>query len=328
MIESFSTGPIRSDFSQIEKLGQLMSRNFTFNGTSITLFKRIEINLFVIPLFMFSFSLNFINQLLISYLSASLHELSHIVCAIIFKIKLHKIYLLPFGLSAQLDCTYVREPKKEAIIAAVGPLANLIIILLYFVITTYYCDKVTLSASKINLVYTVNIVMFLVNMLPILPLDGGRILKCYLTNKWGFIKAFNFVIIVTKIFSVFITIAGLYILIITKFNISIILIAAFILNNLTYEMKMSELVVMKDIIYSISKLDSGSKNTNTIVSFQDELARKILKLFSYNFYHIILIIDSDTKIIGQITETELINNIILHGHNIKLIDFHNIANGK
>ena len=193
----------------------------------------IEINWLILPLFVASIYLGFWYILAIAYLSVVIHELFHIITARLLKIRLKKLQILPFGISATLDCEYIKDPKNEILVAISGPVANLLIILVFYLYEINFYWVFSIDYQLLKFIYIINMAIFLVNLLPVLPLDGGRILKAYLTIKWGFIRAFNFTIILTKIFGYALIIIGIWILVITRFNFSLILISAFILSNIS-----------------------------------------------------------------------------------------------
>ena len=77
---------------------------------------------------------------------------------------------------------------------------------------------------------------------------------------------------------------------------------------------------MKDILYSAQKVNKDGKNANLLVAYHSSLACKLLKKFSYNFYHIIFIVDPNMHLIGSITETQLIDGITKYGNKVILND--------
>ena len=96
-----------------------------------------------------------VEAFLIFYLFIVLHELIHIVTALVLKIKINEITFLPFGVYAKFD--FNNHRIKEILVAMAGPLFSL---------------GIALTIEKF--MYQ-NIFIFITNMLPIYPLDGGRI---------------------------------------------------------------------------------------------------------------------------------------------------------
>lgn len=96
-----------------------------------------------------------------------------------------------------IDWKKLRRPKRDIIlVAAAGPLFNLILALCFAV-----CIKVGMlygvknSMVALFLVLTgqagvlINLILGFLNLIPILPLDGGRILLSLLPVKWAYYYA-------------------------------------------------------------------------------------------------------------------------------------------
>ena len=103
----------------------------------------------------------------ISYFFVIIHEYSHIIVAKIFKIKYNKVFFKIGGMCANIKKNNISN-AKYIIIYLAGPLINLI---LYFIFkNNYYISKI-------------NFILFIINLIPIKPLDGYNILIQILNNK-------------------------------------------------------------------------------------------------------------------------------------------------
>ncbi len=128
-----------------------------------------------------------------------LHEYGHALTAAYYNIPTRDIFILPIGGLARLE--YLPEsPIKEMVIAIAGPLVNLVIALLLSLILWVYGRPIDLSVMQnidgimsvhgllIGLLL-VNLTLFIFNLIPAFPMDGGRILRASLSIKWGRHKA-------------------------------------------------------------------------------------------------------------------------------------------
>lgn len=95
------------------------------------------------------------SRFFVLYFFILLHELTHMLTAIILGEKIYKIHLLPFG--CMLSLSSVPSNAKSFIIALSGPIFNI----LMFVLGIFPRENLTLA---------------LFNLFPVLPLDGGVIL--------------------------------------------------------------------------------------------------------------------------------------------------------
>lgn len=123
-------------------------------------------------------------------LFAFVHELGHILTGIILGFKPYSLEIMPVGLSISFKSKLENYNKKigkatalsikKIIIAIAGPLTNFVIVALAIRFS---------SLSKDLIIYS-NLLIAIFNMLPIYPLDGGRILKGILDIFWGRKKAY------------------------------------------------------------------------------------------------------------------------------------------
>lgn len=131
-----------------------------------------------------------------------IHELGHVVMGLIMGLKIEKLEIMPFGLSVSFKVNiddYNKKVKngnilhlKKIAIAAAGPLTNFIILL----IASHTNIKLNIVSNEI-LAYA-NILIMLFNLLPIYPLDGGRILKEFISIFEGSINAKKYINRVSK----------------------------------------------------------------------------------------------------------------------------------
>lgn len=114
-------------------------------------------------------------------LFAVLHELGHMLTGILLGFKPNSLEIMPVGLSIGFESkadNYNKKIKngtlltlKKIIIATSGPITNLIFIILFcfFDINFFNIDR--------ELIIYSNILIAIFNLIPIYPLDGGRIAK-------------------------------------------------------------------------------------------------------------------------------------------------------
>ena len=143
---------------------------------------RIKLNF---QIFIFLIIFYFTNQIEI-YVSllvlALLHELAHIVTGIVLGLKPRTLQITPFGFSVYFE-EYKRDGKKiltrqKNIITLAGPLFNLLLAIIAICVNFDYIFTI----SRETFIYA-NILLSAFNLLPIYPLDGGRIVKNIIGNK-------------------------------------------------------------------------------------------------------------------------------------------------
>ncbi len=178
-------------------------------------------------------------------LFAILHELGHLGMGVLLGLKPETINIMPLGVSISFKTSpkdYNEKIKKgtnlalkKMLIAMAGPIMNFVIVLL-FIIVPVHIKEIT----KLNIIYA-NILIGTFNLLPIYPLDGGRILKNLLHILYG-LKNSNELINKISNVSIIILTAVSSITILYFENIAILLIIIYlwglvIKQNKNYEVK-------------------------------------------------------------------------------------------
>ena len=160
-----------------------------------------------------------------------LHELAHMIVGLILGFKLLQIEIMPFGFCINF------LPKKEDLnikirkanlvelkyiyIAIVGPILNLTIAAIFSYISLQ-------SNSEFALLITyLNILLFIFNLIPIYPLDGGRIIESILKINKGISKTEKQMEIITKTTIILLTIISSIAILYLK-NIAILLIIIYL----------------------------------------------------------------------------------------------------
>ncbi|MEI6589440.1 MAG: site-2 protease family protein [Verrucomicrobiota bacterium] len=132
--------------------------------------------------------------LLISFFTCVvLHELGHSLMAKYFGIQVRRILLMPIGGMAEFE-TIPKEPYKELWITVAGPAVNAVIAC--FLIPFFWgsgslvsLDNTNSFAGLMRSLLAANIIMGLFNLIPVFPMDGGRILRALLAFKLPYVRA-------------------------------------------------------------------------------------------------------------------------------------------
>ena len=141
------------------------------------------------------------------------HETGHIVGALIFKWKIDKVILLPFGGITIFKENIDKPLKQELIIALLGPLFQILFYLIFK-------DNATFNHY--------NMAILLFNLLPIYPLDGSKILNIFFNELVSFKKSHILTIVVSEI-------TLFFLLFKTRINLLLLLILFFLIVEIVKE---------------------------------------------------------------------------------------------
>lgn len=150
-----------------------------------------------------------------------LHELGHGLVAQRFGVAVREIVLLPIGGVARL-LSEPKQPLHELLIAIAGPLVNVVLALGLFVALRSSGPLPVLDVAEMQtqalatpnvhgllvLLFYGNVLLAVFNMVPALPMDGGRVLRALLSFFVGQVRATNIAAGLAQVLAVGLAIFG------------------------------------------------------------------------------------------------------------------------
>lgn len=227
------------------------------------------------------------------------HEIGHAIAATSLNWRINKITLLPFGGVVDLDEHGNRPIYEEFIVTISGPIQHFVLYLLAKLLLKL--DLLPADLYSQFVYYNVSILIF--NLLPIWPLDGGKLIHQLLSILFPFVKAHQYTIYTSFFFLCICTAATL---VIQPINISIWVCLLFLFISLWIEWKNRHFVAIRFLMERfygnepyIQKLKSISLNKET----------KLFQVFS-NFqkgykYNVVFSIDKKNQ--QMLDENELLH---------------------
>ncbi len=207
---------------------------------------KIRIDLKIFIFFAIFYFTNQIKIYIIIMFFSFLHELGHIIVGIMLKMKLEKIEILPCGFSSSFKAN-LRDYKykiknanllilKNLIITMAGPIVSIIMVIIFTYIDIQYI-------TKQEAIYS-NLLIAIFNLIPLYPLDGGRIIKGILHIEFGREKSESIVSNVSRMAIVILTIISSIAVYCLK-NIAIFLICIFLWSLIIKEKNSKTLDILR-----------------------------------------------------------------------------------
>lgn len=253
----------------------------------------------------------------ISYLiSLLIHEFAHAIVASRLGYQCGKITLYPTG--ALLSGAYDEFTFKDEILVSIaGPLANLAMI----VTSVFFWWIFPELYNYLQIFVVANLSLFLFNLLPIFPLDGGRVLLAFLSCKLQRKNAIKISMHITIVFSILLFAYFCTSLFFApNFQIGITSLVVFISSFADSKELAYKRVIKSDL--KRKKLKRGLRVVELMVSKQTSVLQAYTKIDNYAYYNF-CVVDENFNIIEKFSEKE-IENILKE--NAPNITFENVIN--
>lgn len=207
---------------------------------------KIRIDLKILIFFAIFYITNQIKIYIIIMFFCFLHELGHILVGIILKMRVEKIEIMPCGLSTSFRANLTDLNHKikngnllelkKIIISIAGPILSLILVILLTYIDIPY-------VTRQDAIYS-NLLIAIFNIIPLYPLDGGRMIEGILYIELGMEKSKSIIRNISKVTIIILTIISSIAVYYLK-NIAIFLVCIFLWNMILQEKNSKTLDILR-----------------------------------------------------------------------------------
>ena len=267
-------------------------------------------NWFLLLMVFFAFA-GFAGQVLGIFASIIFHEFAHSAAATSLGYIVKEIEVLPFGGVAKAEKLSDVSGRAEGLIAVAGPLASLgLAAVLYF-----WALRLPEISNTLMFYVNANLILVGFNMLPALPLDGGRITRAYLSTIWDYGRATHFVLGITKTIGIILALTILCEFIIAKrINFTFIMAAFFLLLVGFKEKCYSSFRAMRILAQKKELLaKKGIMETVYFTVLETTPAKIILPYIESDRYYVFLLVDEDCRFVGSVSERDLWDRLLTYG---------------
>lgn len=237
----------------------------------------------------------------ITYGVMTLHELSHLLAAKMIGLRAAYIAFHPFGVNLKLKNKLICRLSDEIILYFAGPLCNIALACAALLVFRFYPNP------WLRFFYGSNIMLFVMNMLPVVPLDGGIVLKKLLMYRVGYKTAGRIMTAFSALLGAALFALGAYVLYVTQFNYSVLFLAVFLLGNAFTQKEKYNVDYVKELMFY---KDKSTKRVRHCIENIDEDYRRVAKSFNSGAYSVVYFLDGSGKINRIMTETEIIDKIL------------------
>ncbi len=185
------------------------------------------------------------------FVSVFIHEMAHSFMARGMGVEIKEISLWLFGGVANMS-EIPREPNLEIKLSIVGPLTSLVIGSICYSLGMFSPPVISFVLVYLGVI---NIILAAFNMIPALPMDGGRILRAVFAKRESYVSATKKAASVGKVFAILIGIFGIF------YNFFLILIAFFIYMGASQE---AQSIMVQEVLQRIKAKRIMSKGVETV----------------------------------------------------------------
>lgn len=230
---------------------------------------------------------------IITYTIMTLHELAHLIAAAAIGLKAENIKLSPFGVNLTLKNKIMCPMSDEIILYGAGPLINAIL-----AIVAIYFNNMEF--------YRINTVLFVMNLLPIIPLDGGMIALRLISCKLGRVRAKKLLSVISIVLGGFVMVLAVFSAVTGRMNISLFVIAVFLVGNLATSKEKYNI----DLINAVADRNKTSNKINIVVINERYTVVDALKTVSPSYTTLAVVLDENGDIEKMLSENDIINKTI------------------
>lgn len=195
------------------------------------------------------------------YLIVFIHELGHVFFAYLFNYKIKKVNIYPFG-GYTVFSDNINKPFIEELLVFVGGILFQMLLFLIFK------SIVNNDTYTYQIFYTYNITILLFNLIPVIPLDGAKILNIIFNYIFPFKKA--------HLFTIYISYIVVFILMITCKSLNMGLMIILLLFLLIKE-RINHIYIYNTFLIERYLKDMLYKKVNIINSFDVSKTKKYFK---------------------------------------------------
>ncbi|AVX31556.1 MULTISPECIES: M50 family metallopeptidase [unclassified Carboxydocella] len=275
---------------------------------------RFRINPWFLALLAFYFFTGLLYKALLVFLLVTGHELAHALVARLLGIRVREIELLPVGGVARLEGPLELKPFTDIIIAAAGPAFNFNLLILFFAGQKLGLPQgVDYDWPGLQYFWRINVLLLVFNLLPALPLDGGRIHRALLATKLGLKRATELTLYLSSGLALSLMLLGLVGLYLGITGLDFFLVAFFLLYTARKEKASTPYLIWRTLLerHRIEQNLMLAEGQVLVAGSQLTVLELVEKLRAGG-YNLVCVIDEEDSCCYWIKEHELLD-ILLNG---------------
>lgn len=238
-------------------------------------------------------------ELLSLFMIVFIHEMGHASCAHFFSWKINRILIMPFGGICDVDEHGNRPVAEELLVVLAGPLQHI-----WMGASVYFLGvNEVISTEFATTFQQFNVMVLLFNLLPVWPLDGGKVIYLFLTSRQPFLTAFRQSLVCSVIVLIFI---HLLFLIVFPFNLNVWVVLLYLYVTLWRQWNQLRYSFIRFLLERYNGKQIGIKKLDIIEVTGNEYLHSIMEEFRRGCKHVIHV-DDGKRMLGKLDENEMLH---------------------
>ncbi|WP_246320323.1 M50 family metallopeptidase [Paenibacillus qinlingensis] len=238
-----------------------------------------------------------------------IHELGHLTAAKGFGWRVQEVQLLPFGGVLIVDELGSTSTREELIVAIAGPLQHVWMIGLALILKSLDIG----SGNWWDYFIEANFMIGLFNLIPVMPLDGGKIMQALLGYIMSFHNTIVYSVWISMIISFSIIVMAIIQLVQGQLPINILVIGLFLLVSNWYAYRQIPYHFLRFLMgrgLRVGQLLSRGTRAQPIVITKQLTMAETLKLFMRERYHLIYVVNEAGRIQAVLPEQQIVGGYL------------------
>jgi len=229
----------------------------------------------------------------------------------LFNIQVLEIQLYPFGGIAYTENISKYGGRIELLVALAGPVISMLIAAVFY----FFGRQLSLSSTIVKY----NMALFLFNLVPALPLDGGSIVRNLLLSKYSYKYATKIMTRSGKILSILIIVYNIVLILNGEITISYLAAAFFIFIGALREEKNCS------YIYLLNRNNKKVKKLHNLYVRQlnvstETYIRSIVEQFSPGNICRVMVYNEKGELVKELCEADIMDGFLKYGYYGKIKD--------
>lgn len=268
---------------------------------------RIKLNVFFILFLFSSYFIGWLQQSLILFASVLLHEFGHVLAAKRLNIEVYEVELLPYGGVARMEELSKFGGASEAIVSAAGPATSFVLALI--------CNSLKGNSDLFELASSYNLIICVFNLIPIIPLDGGKIARNIMIFFMGYRQATRILSLAGKAAAFFLLGYNIDILVSGGRSAAFIIAAIFIYIGTIKEEKFSSYYFLFTGNSAKRKLIEKDRIRKRVIRVKEDISIKwVVNRMSPVTLCYVQVMDDTGKIKKVLNEDEIMRGFLTYGY--------------